>query len=106
NPLTGKIERRVDDTEFLVVPTAQCPSDRVYIVPLKFYNLIMEGDLINLNDGGFVQLKEGLVQFVSRAWVNGSMEYGQKFRPTTAVTIGTTVPDNNEQNAFRVINLS
>jgi hypothetical protein len=61
---------------------------------------------MNLNDGGLVQLKEGFVQFVARIWCSGSMEYGHKFRPATAVTIGTTVPDNAEQNAFRVINLS
>jgi hypothetical protein len=106
NPLTGKIERRIDDTEFLVVPKDQCPNDRVYIVPLKLYTLITKGELMNLNDGGLVQLKEGFVQFVARIWCSGSMEYGHKFRPATAVTIGTTVPDNAEQNAFRVINLS
>ena len=103
---TGKPKKMIDDTEFVQVPLAQCPTDRIYLVPLKMYTLILDGDIINLNDGGIVQLKEGIVQFVSRTWANGSMEYGQKFRPTTPVTIGTTVPDNNEQNAFRVFNLA
>ena len=105
DPATGRPVKQVDDAEFLVVPTSQCPNGRVYIVPLKLYTLAVKGDLMNLNDGGVVQLKEGLIQFVSRTWVSGSMEYGQKFRPTTAVTVDTTVPDNAEQNAFRVINL-
>ena len=105
SPLTGKMEKKIDDADFLVVPSVQCPTDRVYIVPPKGYTLVVKGDIINLNDGGMVQMKEGLVQFVSRSWVNGSMEYGQKFRPATAVTVGTTVPDNGEQNAYRVITL-
>ena len=101
----AKAKKTIDETEFLVVPSSQCPTSRVYLFPPKFYTLVMQGDLISLSDEGKVQVKEGLIQLVSRAWVSGSMSYGQKFRPTTAVTIGTTAPDNNEQNAFRVFNL-
>jgi len=105
DPLTGKITKQVSTIPFLVVPTAQVQTSRVYLVPLKMYTLVLEGDILNLNDGGIVQLKEGLVQFVSRTYAAGSMEYAQKFRPTTVVTAGVTAPDNLEQNAFRVINL-
>jgi hypothetical protein len=104
NPLTGKVEKRLDDSEFILVPANQVPTGRLYIVPLELYTLVLDGDIINLNDGGLVQLKENLVQFVSRVHAAGSMMYGQKFRPATAVTVGTTVPDNAEQNAFRVVN--
>jgi hypothetical protein len=104
NPLTGKTERRIDDAEFLMVPANQVPTGRLYIVPLELYTLVLDGDIINLNDGGLVQLKENLVQFVSRVHAAGSMEYGQKFTAATSVTVGSTVPNNAEQNAFRVVN--
>lgn len=105
DPLTGKLVKQINGIEFLEVPQAQVPNNRVYLVPLKFYTLVLHGDLMNLSDNGLVQLREGVVQLVSRTWATGSMEYGQKYRPTTNATIGTTAPDNAEQNAFRVFNL-
>jgi HK97 family phage major capsid protein len=103
DPVTGKAIRMLDGARVIIDP--RVATSEVFLFPPKFYTLIIKGDIINLNDGGLVQLREGLTSFVSRAWVDGSMEYGQKFRPTTAVTIGTTTPDNNAQNAFLVFSL-
>lgn len=106
DPITGKLVKQINGIEFVTVPQSQIPNNRVYLVPLKFYKLITNGNLLNLSDNGVVSLREGITQLVSRTWVNGSIEYGHKFRPTTAVTVGTTTPDNLEQNAFRVFNLT
>lgn len=106
DPITGKLVKQINGIEFVTVPQSQISNNRVYLVPLKFYKLITNGNLLNLSDHGVVSLREGITQLVSRTWVNGSMEYGHKFRPTTAVTVGTTTPDNLEQNAFRVFNLT
>lgn len=104
DPVTGKAIKTLDGAEVIVDP--RVAINEVFIVPLKWYTLIMNGDILNLNDGGVVQLREGLTVFVSRAWIDGSLEYGQKFRPTTPVVIGTTVPDNQAQNAWLVITLA
>jgi hypothetical protein len=97
--------RMIDGNEVLTVDNNIIPDGRVYLVPLKFYKLVLGSEFMNLNDEGITQLREGFISFVSRVYATGSMEYGQKFRPATAVTIGTTVPDNAEQNAFRVFNI-
>lgn len=103
---TGKVTKLIDNTRVMTVPANQVPTGRVYLVPPKFYKLAIYGALMNLNDGGVVQLREGLYSFVSRTWADGSMEYAHKYRPTTAITAGSTVPDNAEQNAFRVFNIT
>jgi HK97 family phage major capsid protein len=105
DPATGKVTKSIDNTRVILVPAAAVPAGRVYLVPLKFYKLMLYGPIMNLNDGGVVQLREGLYSFVSRTWADGSMEYGHKYRPTTDITAGTTVPDNANQNAFRVFNI-
>jgi hypothetical protein len=61
---------------------------------------------MNLNDGGIVQLREGLTTYVSRFWGDGSLRYGHKYLTTTAATIGTTAVDNQAQNAFRYFKIS
>ena len=104
DPTTGKAIRMVDGTKVIIDP--RIAASEVFLFPGNFYTLIIFGDIINLNDGGLVQLREGLTSLVSRAWIDGSMEYAQKFLPTTAVTVGTTVPDNADQNAFRVFKIA
>ena len=106
DPATGKAIKEIDGTQFVVVPKSYCPNDRVYLVPPKLYHLLIAGSLLNLNDGGLVELRKGVYSFVSRIWVNGSMEYAHKYLSDTDATMGTTAPDNNEQNAFRVFHLS
>lgn len=103
DPVTGKAMRMLDGVKVVIDP--RIATSEVFLFPPKFYTLIIKGDILNLNDGGIVQLREGLTSFVSRVWCDGSMEYAQKFRPTTGVTIGTSVPDNQAQNAFLVFSL-
>lgn len=105
DPSTGKVQRTIDGSKVIIAPLVSVPNNRVYLVNLKLYKLILGSELMNLNDAGIVQMREGIISFVSRIWASGSMEYGQRFRPTTAITIGTTAPDNADQNAFRVFNL-
>lgn len=103
DPITGKAMKMLDGVKVIIDP--RIVANEVFLFPPKFYTLLIKGDILNLNDGGIVQLREGLTSFVSRVWCDGSMEYGQKFRPTTNVTIGTSVPDNAAQNAFLVFSL-
>jgi uncharacterized membrane-anchored protein YhcB (DUF1043 family) len=73
----------------------------VFLMPPRYYTLAMVGGIKSLNDGGIVQLREGITTYVARAFVDGSMNYGFKYKSTTTATIGTTAIDNQQQNAFR-----
>jgi HK97 family phage major capsid protein len=107
DPITGKSIKMIDGTEVIIVPSAGLiPNGFVHLLPPKLVNVYTYGDIVNLNDGGIVQMREGLITFVSRIWADASMRYGQKFRRTTAVTIGTTPPDNMDQNAFRYFRIT
>jgi hypothetical protein len=102
DPITGKAIRMIDGTEVIIVPSAGLiPDGFIHLMPPKMINCMTFGDIANLNDGGIVQLREGLISFVSRIFCDASMRYAQKYKRTTAVTIGTTAADNIDQNAFR-----
>ena len=103
---TGKPVMQVDGTQVNLVSSLIVPDGFVLLAPLKLYTLVKTGELLNLNDGGIVQLREGLVSFVSRIIVDGSMRYGNKYKRTTAVTAGTTASDNTDQNAFRYFRIT
>ncbi len=99
DPATNKAIKSIDGTEVSLF--AGVADDFVFCIPLKDYVLYTFGGIMNLNDGGIVQLREGLYSFVSRVWCDGSMRYGHKYLSTTAATIGTTAVDNHQQNAYR-----
>lgn len=99
DPVTGKAVRVVDDTP--VVLHTSVEDDYVFLIPPRFYTLLMVGGIRSINDNGIVQLKEGITTFVARTYIDGSMKYGYKYKSTTAATIGTTALDNQEQNVFR-----
>jgi hypothetical protein len=99
DPVTGKAIPFLDGTP--VVTHTSIPDDKVFFIPAEKYTLFMLGGIRSLNDNGLVQLKEGKTIFVSRTYIDGSMEYGHKYKSGTAATIGTTAVDNQEQNAFR-----
>lgn len=104
DPTTGKVLRRIDGNDVLLFPGVA--TDFAFLVPLNLYEIITYGGLMNLNDGGLVQLREGLITYVSRFWGDGSMRYGHKYQSDTAATIGTTAVDNQAQNAFRYFKIS
>jgi HK97 family phage major capsid protein len=107
DPTTGRAVKMIDDTEVIIVPsTGLIPNGFVHLIAPKLINIYTYGNIVNMNDGGIVQMREGLVTFVSRIWADASMRYGQKFRRTTAVTIGSTTPDNIDQNAYRYFRIT
>lgn len=103
DPTTGKAIKSIDGTPVII--NTQVNADEVFLVPLKLYQLALQGGIRSLTDNGLVELKEGNILYVTRTYCDGSMLYGQKYLAGTAATIGTTAVDNQAQNAFRMFHI-
>ena len=104
DPVTGKAVRLIDGTP--VVLHTSVPDNKVFMIPPKFYTLAMVGGIRSINDEGLVQIKEGKINFVARTYIDGSMNYGFKYKAGTSATIGTTPLDNQQQNVFRYFGIN
>jgi len=104
DPYTNKPIAMIDGTP--VITHTSVADNFVFLFPARFYNLFMIGGLRSLNDGGVVQLKEGITTYVARTYVDGSMNYGFKYKAGTVATIGSTALDNANQNAFRYFTIA
>jgi HK97 family phage major capsid protein len=107
DPVTGKAVKMIDGTEVIIVPsTGIVPDGFVHLMAPKLIQVYTYGNIVNMNDAGIVQMREGIISFVARIHADCSMRYGQKYQRTTAATIGTTAPDNADQNAFRYFRIT
>ena len=104
DPVTGKSTAMIDGTPIVVHTSVE--DNFVFLIPARFYRLAMLGGIRSLNDNGLVQLREGITTFVSRTYIDGSMNYGFKYKTGTDATIGTTALDNQDQNAFRYFRIN
>lgn len=99
DPATGRSIKMIDGNEVLISPFVA--DNEVFLAPLSYYVAITKGGIININDGGITKIREGETVYVSRLYSDGSLRYGFKNTSTTAVTIGTTTPNNQDQNMWR-----
>jgi hypothetical protein len=104
DPLTSQPVQTIDGTP--VVLHSNVEDNFVFLIAPKFYTLVLNGGVKSINDNGIVQLREGITTYVSRVFMDGSMNYGFRYKNGTAVTIGTTAFDNQNQNAFRYFKIT
>lgn len=104
DPYTNKPVPMIDGNP--VILHTSVADNFAFLFPARFYQLFMIGGLRSLNDGGLVQLREGITTYVARTYIDGSMNYGHKYLSNTAATIGTTPVDNANQNVFRYFTLA
>jgi hypothetical protein len=91
--------KQIEEVDVLNVP--QVANDEYFLTIPNWWTLITtSGGILNLNDGGIVRLKEGIITMVSRTYADFSYNYGFKRK------VGSSTPnDNTDQNAHRVASL-